>query len=224
MSDRLLCATARCHSRQHKPDCAGEECRGCLPYPAADGWYLCGLHGERIGQDALEAARLFAELEHRMVGAGGNGDKVRSEPGSKYPDQRAIDVRTEIRHTLASWCRLVAEDRGFTLPAGEVSAMGEFVAQHATWLAAQPFAAEVSDELHALRQKAWSAAYPSGSSRRDLHKPCPLEECTGSLMAVMRPSDAVLPPEVFCSINEEHRWASSEWRQLDRLVLARRAA
>jgi hypothetical protein len=225
---RPLCATARCRSRQHKPDCVGEECRGCLPYPAADGAYLCGLHGERIGTDALEAARLFGELEHRLIG-GSSGDKVRSEPGSKYPDQRAIDVRTEIRHTLASWCRLIAEERGTSLPVDEVTAMGEFVAQHASWLAAQPFAADVSDELHALKSKAWSAAYPSGTHVVEIGA-CPstvftevvgsvmtatyMQPCTGTLRAVMRRADSLLPSEVVCTADASHRWGASQWHAM----------
>jgi hypothetical protein len=186
---------------------------------------LCTPHTAWLAEDAVNAAALYDELEYRLVGGQGKGDKVSGTPGARYPDQRAIDARTDVRHTLASWCRLIAEERGATLPEDELPALGEFVARHASWLAAQPFAAEASDELHDLAHgKPRSVAYPSGSSRRELHRDCPMDECDGKLMAVMRPGDSLLPPEVFCSINDEHRWASSEWRQLDRLVSGRRAA
>jgi hypothetical protein len=186
-----------------------------------------------LGEDSIAAARLHGELAQRLLGGQGIGDKVSGTPGPQYPDQRAVEARTLIRHTLAAWCRLIAEERGVELPADQVVAMGEFVALHASWLAAQSFAREASDELHELAQgKPRSVAYPTGTHVVTVGC-CPREVpdehgepqcCPGTLMAVMRRADSLLPSEVACDAHPDHRWDSTQWRQLDRLVGGRRAA
>jgi hypothetical protein len=154
-----------------------------------------------------------------------------------------VDIRTEIRHVLAATCRRISDERGIRLPADEVSAMGGYVAKHATWLAAHSVAGEVADELSSLRRRAWGIAYPNGTKVLTAGT-CPLGahvvceelpagfigppmavEMSGTLHAILRPQDeGLLPSEVVCTVNPEHRWAASEWRQLDRLVSGRRAA
>jgi hypothetical protein len=235
MSDRLFCAKPNCRAfGRHLPDCDGEDCRGCQPRPAADGVLLCQVDLERIGTDATTIADLYDELAYSVMPTGnGQGQPIgRSCDGPPAPRDKVVNIRTEIRHVLASWCRLVGEERGHQLPADEVSAMGAYVAKHATWLAAHSAAGEVAEELSSLRRRAWSVAYPNGTKVVPVG-PCPreavlsyeqTEPCAGTLRAIMRPRDeGLLPSEVVCDTDPEHRWSSSEWRQLDRLV-ARRAA
>lgn len=228
MADEL-CLNPRCRSQRHEPTCTEKECATHPARPAADGLRLCAGHAKAISEDATMAAELHAELALNLVGGQGQGDKVSGTPGPRYPDQRAVEARTLIRHTMASWCRLVAEERGVTLPADEVVAMGAFVALHATWLAAQPFAGECSTEVgelaHGLPRR---VAYPNGTRVVPVG-PCPrtLEDettCPGTLKAVVRRADSLLPSEVVCDADDTHRWDSTQWRQLDRLVSGRRAA
>ena len=244
MSDRLFCAKPGCRAfGRHLPDCDGEDCRGCQPRPAADGLRLCLVDAERIGTDATTTADLYDELAHSVMPSGGtSGQPIgRSSDGPPVPRDKVVAIRTEIRHVLVSVCRMVGEDRGIQLPADEVSAMGAYVAKHATWLAAHGAAGEVADELGSLRRRAWSVAYPNGTKVVEVG-PCPNHDysrptekdtsgvadwprCPGTLRAIMRPRDeGLLPSEVVCDADPEHRWASSEWRQLDRLVSGRRAA
>lgn len=236
-----LCSNPRCRSPRHEPGCTDKE---CAPHPArlaADGLNLCTPHVEHLEQDATMLATLHAELELVIMRTGSSGEKVSgtgAEPPA--PRDRVVDARTEIRHTLASWCRLVAEERGIQLPADEVSAMGAYLQKHATWLAAHDAAGDVSDELSTLRRKAWSAAYPTGTKVVEVG-PCPNHNygadtfldangvadwprCTGKLRAVVRPADQLLPSEVVCDTDPSHRWDSTQWRQLDRLVSGRKAA
>lgn len=236
MSDRLFCAKPGCRAfGRHLPGCDGEDCRGCQSRPAADGLRLCQVDAERVGTDATTLADLYDELAHSVMPSGnGHGQPIgRSSDGPPIPRDKVVAIRTEIRHVLVSVCRMVGEERGFRLPADEVSAMGAYVAKHATWLAAHGAAGEVADELGSLRRRAWSIAYPNGTKVVEVG-PCPrdftgelgeAEMCAGTLRAIMRPRDeGLLPSEVACSDDPSHRWASSEWRQLDRLVEFRKKA
>lgn len=232
VSDLLCSATCRIPNR-HRDGCA-TDCLGCLPGRAADGARICQFHTERLAADATGSAELYDELAYSVMPSGGTSSQPigRSSDGPPAPRDKVVEIRTEIRHVLASWCRLIGEERGIQLPADEVSAMGAYVAKHATWLAAHGAAGEVSDELGSLRRRAWSIAYPNGTKVVEVG-PCPRSvlidegverDCSGTLRAIMRPRDeGLLPSEVVCDVDPEHRWASSEWRQLDRLV-ARRAA
>jgi hypothetical protein len=73
-------------------------------------------------------------------------------------------------------------------------------------------------------------AYPGGTRVTEVGA-CPREvvddmalRCTGTLRAIVRPTETLLPSEVVCDADPEHRWDSTQWRQLDRLVCGRRAA
>lgn len=247
MSDRLFCVKPSCRAfGRHLPDCDGQDCRGCQRRPAADGLRLCQVDIQWMGENALAAADLYDELALRLVGGQGGGDKVSGTPGSRLPDQRAISARSDIYQTLTLIVGVIVAERGFApptrrtvqerpggfigpmplvrVPDDRPAAYARLIATSVTWLAAHPQAGDFSDALSDLaRGLPRSVAYPNGASRRELHKNCPMDGCAGKLMAVMRPHDAVLPPEVFCSAEEPHRWDATQWKQLDRLV-ARRAA
>jgi hypothetical protein len=234
---------ARCGiPRRHHDGCDDQQCRGCLPGWAADGLRLCAHHAARIGGDAIKAAVLHGELELVLRPSGGGGRT--GKPGSASPPRDdVVAMRTEIRHVLVSWCLLISEERGISLPTRlEVEqlpdgfigpprrrrvhdetalSVGGYVAKHAEWLAAQPYAGEVSDELASLASRARGIAFPSGTRRVEAG-PCPL--CPGTLTALVRTTDALLPSEVACDGDEAHRWASERWRELDRLVAAKRRA
>lgn len=242
-----LCAAPGCTSRgYHWSDCAGD-CGGCQPRLAADGLRLCRRCTEGIAIDARHAATLHAELAQRLSGSGAPGEKT---SGSRNPgltlNDRAAEVRTLIRNVLVSWTRLIAEERGFALPNvayvqvlplgfigpprllrrvdESAAALGEFIARSAEWLAAHPAAGEAAGELRDLVHSAYPVAYPSGTRFFDV-APCLVVGCTGTIRAVVRRVDSLLPSALVCSEDDGHTWPASEWltlgRQLDR---QRRAA
>lgn len=272
----VLCARAGCvHRGHHAADCADERCAGCQPWPAADGLELCQHHAGRIGPDAVALGELYDELGYVLMPSGGGGERVggRGDDGPPVPRDRVVAVRSEIRHVLVSWCRLVAEERGVSLPGGPGNGpeshgeprswlggsggrrdaqngaqgvepscreLAAYVATHAEWLAAHSgVAGEVSEELDELRRRAWTVAYPTGTKVVEVG-PCPrvvvhgdkpfvgdaplTAPCTGTLRAIVRPADQLLPSEVVCSADAQHRWDSTQWRQLDKLISGRRAA
>jgi hypothetical protein len=237
-----LCAAA-CRMRgRHAPDCAQEACAGCLSRQARDGLRLCHLHTARIAEDAVEAARLHSELLHVLTGAGHLGELVRSsrDPNLTLNDA-AADARTAIRATLVSWCRLISEERGISLPADDMRAIGAYIARHAEWLAAHEAAADASAELHELAHgQPRRIAYPGGGRRFPIALPdgtyarCPEqtavddaetpEPCPGTLWTILRRDASLLPSEVVCNHDETHRWPTSRWLKLGAQLLGRSAA
>ncbi|HEY4375505.1 MAG TPA: hypothetical protein VGM93_00030, partial [Acidimicrobiales bacterium] len=229
----LLCARATCRDPRHQPGCGDQ----CQPHPArlaADGLRLCQPHTDDLAKHPVQLADLHDELGLALM-PGGGGERVggRGDNGPPAPRDRVVAIRTEIRHTLVSWCRLVADERGIQLPQDAMTALGGYLRVHAAWLAAHGAAGEVSDELDGLRRRAWSVAYPGGTRVTEVG-PCPYGRverlpagfigparqlgCAGTLRAVMRPTEQLLPSEVACDAEVEHRWDSTQWRQLDRLV------
>lgn len=222
MAEPVLCllATCRVPGRQHRDGCDGERCT-CLRARAADGLRLCQRDTERIGQDAITLAELHGELALRLLGGTGMGERVGGTPDdTRIPNAAAVEVRTEIRHVLVAWCRLIAEERGFLLPPDTVEAMGAYVMVSATWLAATEYADEVASELGELRRRAWGIAYPSGTRAIDI-APCPMPQCTGTVRAVLRATDALLPSELACDADDGHRWGAAQWHAFGRAVKAR---
>lgn len=218
-----LCVSPRCRiPGRHRDDCGDEACRGCVPGRAHDGLMLCWHCTERIGRDAVEAARLWYEIGLALTAAGANGTPVRNPHPGLVISARAVEVRAEIRHNLASWCRLVAEERGIALPFDESQhTLGAYIALHAQWLAATDYAGEAADELAALRGRAWAAAYPEGVSVVEIGT-CPEtvdgEPCPGMVKAVLRREDSLLPSKITCTADSTHEWTTERWRVLGRAL------
>lgn len=235
----LLCVNPRCAiPGQHADGCTDDTCRGCLRARADDGLQLCPHCTGRIGTDAVEIARLWYELGAVLVATGSGDTAVQNPHPGLALNAAAADMRLEIRHVLASWVKLICEDRGLNLPLDESQHnLGAYIAGHRQWLAAQPYADEVTGELASLRSRAWATAYPDGVSVR-LIGPCPERDtapnapdpeaqCPGSVKAHMRRSDSLLPSKVVCDVNSTHEWPAERWRTLGRsmgMVLAEYAS
>jgi hypothetical protein len=237
-----LCIVAVCFAHgRHAVDCDDHECRGCVPRLARDGARICDVHLRHLAEDAVEAARLHSELLQVLTGSGGFGEKVRTsnDPNITLNDA-AADARTAIRATLASWCRMVSEERGITLPADSIRSMGAYIVKHADWLAAHPAADDAVAELHDLAHgQARRIAYPGGGRRFPIELPdgtyarCPektavdeletMEPCPGTLWTILRRDSSLLPSEMVCNHDEAHRWPTSRWLKLGAQLLGRAA-
>lgn len=214
-----LCIVPMCTSRgRHAPQCDDDRCRGCLRRRADDGLVLCRHHTLLIAEDAITAARLYDALAAQLVASGLPGERTSGsrEPGLNV-NVAALDARIYIRHTLASWTTLISEQRGVSLPTEDTPSLGGYVARHAVWLAAQSIGADVSTELRELVRIAYPVAYPSGVRIFDV-APCPGEACAGTLRAVLRRSDALLPAAIVCSVDDSHAWSADRWLSLGRQI------
>jgi len=219
VSTAPLCASPSCAARgKHQSDCGSEDCRGCLPRRAADGLRLCVLHTDLIAEDARSVAELHAALADRLASSGLPGERTSGtrDPGLKLNDA-AVEARVLIRHTLVSWTYLIAEERGVALPVDTTAAVAAFVARHAPWLAAHSEAGSVSDELRDLVRHAYPIAYPSGTRIFDVAG-CPTEGCAGTLRAILRRTDSLLPTAVSCDADDTHSWPADKWLTLGRQI------
>lgn len=182
---------------------------------------LCQHHADRIPRDARKATVLYDAILDRIA-SGSHGEHEKTSGGEKgvgitLGDGIGVEVRDEIRAVLGSWCRLIADERGFGLPRDDVTAMGEYVARNGLWLAAHPAAAEASSELAGLVRRAHPVAYPSGVRTIEIG-PCPHDECDGTVKARMRSADSLLPGELLCSADNDHWWPPSQWRACGRAM------
>lgn len=216
---RLLCVKSGCRRRGwHNDDCANDQCRGCQPWPAADGLNLCEVDTRRLGEDAMEAARLYDELGNQLTAGGGWGQRTSGsrEPGLRF-NARVADARNTVRQVLVGWARVVSEERGVGLPADDNHAIAAYLALHAQWLAAHPAAKEAADELReAAHGEPLRVARPSGARVMALC-PCPRPECPGDVHAIIRPDDPLLPRLLRCDEDEEHVWPAERWREFEGL-------
>lgn len=232
--NELLCASPRCKPpTRHKPDCVGDPqnpCRGCLPARAADGLRLCWFETERLGQHPVEAAQLRTELGLVLVSAGlGDGIGQKNPGRGLNLNPKVVEHRTTIRHVLAAIAKRIADERGLTLPADNTHAIAEFVARHHMWLAAHRDAGQFADELSELVSVARALRQPSQTRIIEIG-PCPQtvvieadddeEEmrspCKGVVRALLRTEASLLPSAIQCDADDEHTWASHQWRHLGR--------
>ena len=228
----ILCASPRCrpYLGRHQPRCAEDECRGCLARPAADGRNLCEICTRRLAEDAVTAADLWHELVNVLARPSAGREKTSGskEHGTQL-NTRAVAARTLIRHTLVSWCLLVAEDRGVATPNDTPTAMGYFLGRHAVWLSAHPAGGDCADEFRELAHGwPWRAAHPDPVMVAEVG-PCPMPGCTGMLTGVFRSRDTeTLPSTIECDwwadltleqrVGPDHKWTARQIHLLRTLL------
>lgn len=215
----MLCPALGCRIvGHHRDSCEDDNCRGCVPRTAAPGLQLCDYHLLRIAADATRNADLYSELEAVLATSERPGERTSGTPshGTEL-NIRAAVMRTEIRHVMVSWCKLVADERGIALPTDHIDAIGAYLALHRDWLAAHPAAGDCSDELASVGRRAFNVAYPSGARIFPVG-PCPGSGCTATVRVVLRKVDALLPSELVCDADEPHSWPASRWRELGRTI------
>ena len=174
----LLCCAPHCGLRgRHtdncdEPACAkkphdGSCCRGCLPRRAADGLRLCHVDTRRISEDTRTAATLYLDLEPMLIPNSGRSQRITGHGSAPAPRDEAVEARSAIRATLVSLARLIADERGFDLPADEIPAIAAYIVTSADWLAAHPAAGVHAKDLRDIAgdTRTWRLAYPVGSDR-----------------------------------------------------------
>lgn len=214
----------------HSPRCKLDPETGLLiPREAAPGLNLCSICLRILGEDALMAAVRHNDLGLALTASGGTGEKVgRSAERTTTLNDAAVEARTAIRHTLVAMTTMIAEKRGFTLPADTVPAMAIYVARYRDWLAAHDAAGDHAAELRELTEgHAKRIAYGARSSRfplkvgRDEYAPCTehvvvdedtqaTEPCPGTLWTILRGAESL----VACNFDTGHTWPQTAWFKL----------
>lgn len=217
-----LCISPRCRAHgQHADDCTDDQCRGCVPRRAADGSNLCHVCGRKLGEDIAEAGRLWAELGLVLTAGERPGERVSgaSVDKSLNLNERAMKCRTHIWATLSTWARLVSDERNVRPPIDQPAAIASWLHRHTEWLAAHGAAGEVADQMAEIAHgQARRIAYPNGSRVFEV-APCPVldddgVQCQGTIKAVLRRTDSLLPSQLVCDADDEHVWDSTRWVRL----------
>ena len=208
------------------------------PRQAGKGGRLCDACTEKLGEHLCEIGDVWPDLLDRLAteGSSAMSEKVK---GSKSPglvlNERVSDAMREAAAWLLFVTRLVVDERDVHPPADQSPAslalwLGKW---HALWLASHhdeslvaALAQEADEHAHACRR----AAYPSGT-RSFVVGPCTEHytgedgsrlECTGTMTAVIRDSDSLLPSELRCDGPEPHHLAPSEWMAVGRRLFTAR--
>lgn len=155
-------------------------------------------------------------------------------------DERGLGlpVRTRVEERPPGFVgplRLLAE------PDDRLRSLGAYLARHAEWLAASDYADEVVPALRDLAHGLpYRIAYPGGARKYPLALPdgsyaaCPEqvapegtpgpENCPGTLWTILRRDASLLPSEIACNHDEQHRWPTSRWIKLGARLLTEVAA
>lgn len=230
--DDTLCVHPGCAIRgRHGSGCDDETCRGCMVAAAADGLMLCVHHRDKLEQRIAELPALHDDLATCLVASGGTGDAKRRSQGISL-DGDVVAARDHVLMWLWSWTRIVMEERGLHGPSVETpNAVATWLVQHVDWLAAKPYAGEVSAELAETWREARRALQAGRVRRIELRLPdgelarCLAEAegpsldgerptCNGTLVALLRPTDSLLPHAVVCSGDSSHVWPAGTWQVL----------
>lgn len=124
-------------------------------------------------------------------------------------DQRAMDLRTRVAETLASWARLVVDETRSPRPRQhEVVNLVDFLRRHIEWLAAHPAAADFDEEVRQLLESCRTVLGPAPEQRTPIGI-CPETDCHSTLH-VIRQADAVAQhPRVACDAG--HALPPQKW-------------
>lgn len=186
----------------------------------APGLRLCHGCRQRLGTAIAAMPDLDLDLELALIRA----DNTQSEPITHRKDpglvlnQAALEARIAIRQELVATVRMVNEERGLsTWPKESTPGMVGYLMRHVDWLAAHEAAEDWVMEWTDLQRQARRAAHPSGIRRFEL-APCIEVDCGGILIAILRPSDDLLPSSISCDANAQHQWQPREWIALGRRI------
>lgn len=193
IQDRLFC-----RSRRHDGDDA--------PPRTAPGLAICADCREEAEENLLELPGLYdmcaymldvrrPQLRERVSGRKRRGIVLR---------EAVVNVRSDVLGVLASWCGLVAKERGVSGPDElSVPRLSTFVLIHFGWLTAHPAAPDFVDELAALADGARAVLQPESTAEITLG-PCARPGCGWTVRAEGHP-----PRRIRCDAG--HEWPPEQW-------------
>lgn len=211
-----VCAAGCTLPGRHDDDaCSGVDCPGCQGAPAHTG--PCCRRCERTLTAALEQAPgVYDDLAEELRRSGG-AVEGHGTPSPPCIDPAVADARAQLLAVTCSWCRVLCEERNLTPPDPAIGLVCVRLLVHADWLVAQPWADEAIDEIvTAFRTARW-LVQPSGRRRFPV-APCTVTGCAGTLIALVADTDSLLPSELVCNADDDHRWSSDRWVRLGRTI------
>ncbi|UQX03429.1 hypothetical protein [Streptomyces sp. RerS4] len=195
--------------------CVGVRCANSRT-PSTHGSRLCRSCRQRLAEDLALLPELYSACEQVLGGASRlpghqktTGGNARNMPFNTD----AADVRADILAVLGAWTSLVVEERPAAAPPRDVAARSAFLARHVAWLSAHAAVGEATAELAALVRRARRLS-GGDTWHRVRVGACVREGCAGELTATLPAPGSALVPQVWCSLDEAHRWQTREWTRL----------
>jgi hypothetical protein len=177
-------------------ECAARRCRrnrsaACPPGPTgaseASGSRLCPPCVDRLRSDLRGLPDVYRDSDHALTPAPPRvGERVSgSRTVGIVLDDRAVAARSRLTDVLASWARLVVDERRVHGPGEyEVAGLVRFLGRHLDWLAAHPAAADFDDEVAGLLES-FNSVFEPGPVRHLALGDCPQPGCGGTLRGVL---------------------------------------
>jgi hypothetical protein len=174
---------------------------------------ICRMCVERLRGELLTLLGLYRESDHALTpGPARMRERVSgSRTVGTVLDERTVDMRTETADVLASWARLVVEERGAKgLPGCDVESLVAFLRDEVEWIAGHPAAVSFDEEVRRLLQRLGALFGPAPVRGMPLGA-CVEPECTGTLLAVVRGGggSAAAPGQVSCDAG--HTLPPRQW-------------
>ncbi|MFD4659814.1 hypothetical protein ACFWP2_29775 [Kitasatospora sp. NPDC058444] len=124
-------------------------------------------------------------------------------------DQRAMDLRSRMTETLASWARLVVDETRSPGPRHHgVVSLVDFLRQNIEWLAAHPAAADFDEEVRQLLESCRTVLGPTLERRTPIGV-CPEADCHSTLHVIRQADAAARHSSIAC--DSGHVLPPQEW-------------
>lgn len=167
----------------------------------------------------------------------GAGSQVKASKEPPLPiGAHILDVRMEAHKDLHYWCSFILDNMrgadGKALSTRVVQTVDGMTGFIDTWAGrivgdfpddADNLAKDANQHARALRgiiQETGVRKFPIGGcpehATSDMGERVP---CPGELRAALRKDDDLLPSEVACTVDADHKWAAREWMQLGRRII-----
>ena len=191
---------------------------------------ICDTCEDTAYQDLIEVERGWPATSHALTGHGGDtlGARVSGTP-TRRPgaDLHAVEARTTIRYTLATWVHRLRDD-GLTLTVdtGDPMACARAVRAHLTRITRHPTASSndwpqvLCLDARVLRDLTRQLVAPSRSRVIPVHLACEAPDCAGSYRA--RLTDRGEFPTLVCDRDREHTLATADYMRRSHQMTAAR--
>ncbi|MEU2114651.1 OvmZ protein [Streptomyces sp. NPDC016459] len=149
---------------------------------------ICPMCVERLRGELLTLLGLYRESDHALTpGPARMRERVSGTRSmGTVLDERTVEMRTEAADVLASWARLVVEERGGKgLRGCDIESLVAFLRDEVEWIAGHPAAVSFDEEVRRLLQRLGALFGPAPVRGMPLGA-CVEPECTGTLLAVVR--------------------------------------
>jgi hypothetical protein len=199
------------------------------PRRALDGLVVCEWHRRTALDATAQLPALHDHLAEWLPAPSSTGPtRGTSDPGLKV-NHAVIRTRDNIRRHLRAWIQIALDEGPWRQPpTGDLPALAQWICTRIDWYCAQDWSAEFVTQTLELRREGRSHRQANQARMFDIGKPCPEPDCTGTLVATIRPADDLLPSQVRCDLapidedgNPIHVWPADKWLILGRGVLKR---